>query len=306
MNQRLNVEFESDGTTCRAWLYLPKTPVPAPVIVMAHGFGGIREMRLDAFAEQFSQAGYACLVFDYRHFGASDGQPRQLLDITRQLTDWAAAIAHVRGRTDVDSSRITLWGSSFSAGHVLRTAARVPGITAVIAQCPFTDGTASILAMDRLHALKVGLRGVIDTVAGILGRTPLMLPIVGAPGSTAMMTAPDAQPAMAAMVPEGVLWRNEVAARVALQVLRYRPGRDAANVRCPLLLAVCSNDSVAPADATLAHGRLAPRGEIKTYPYGHFDIYNGPAFDRVIADELEFLRRHLPIDPASTHVVKQP
>lgn len=63
MNQRLNVEFESDGTTCRAWLYLPKTPVPAPVIVMAHGFGGIREMRLDAFAEQFSQAGYACLVF---------------------------------------------------------------------------------------------------------------------------------------------------------------------------------------------------------------------------------------------------
>ena len=60
MNQRLNVEFASDGTTCRAWLYLPKKTVPAPVIVMAHGFGGIREMRLDAFADRFSQAGYAC------------------------------------------------------------------------------------------------------------------------------------------------------------------------------------------------------------------------------------------------------
>ncbi|MGX9145996.1 hypothetical protein [Mesorhizobium sp. 128a] len=48
---------------------------------MAHGLGGIKEMRLDAFAERFSDAGYACLVFDYRNFGASEGAPRQLLDI---------------------------------------------------------------------------------------------------------------------------------------------------------------------------------------------------------------------------------
>ncbi|WP_332394589.1 hypothetical protein [Ralstonia sp. 1B3] len=32
-------------------------------------------MRLDAFAERFSDAGYACLVFDYRNFGASEGAP---------------------------------------------------------------------------------------------------------------------------------------------------------------------------------------------------------------------------------------
>lgn len=49
------------------------------MLVMAHGLGGVRQMRLDAFAERFSSAGYRCLVFDYRHFGASAGEPRQLL-----------------------------------------------------------------------------------------------------------------------------------------------------------------------------------------------------------------------------------
>ena len=46
---------------------------------MAHGFSGVREQRLDAYAERFAQAGLAVLVFDYRHFGASGGEPRQLL-----------------------------------------------------------------------------------------------------------------------------------------------------------------------------------------------------------------------------------
>jgi hypothetical protein len=36
------------------------------------------------------------LAFDYRHFGDSDGTPRQLLDIAHQLEDWQAAIAYAR------------------------------------------------------------------------------------------------------------------------------------------------------------------------------------------------------------------
>lgn len=57
------------------------------MIVMAHGLGGTRRMRLTAFAERFVAEGYACLVFDYRYFGDSEGQPRQLLDIKSQLED---------------------------------------------------------------------------------------------------------------------------------------------------------------------------------------------------------------------------
>jgi cephalosporin-C deacetylase-like acetyl esterase len=85
MANRLDVEFPSDGQLCRAWLYLPEGTGKYPVVVMGHGLGCIREMGLNAFVEHFCAEGYAVLAFDYRHFGASEGEPRQLLDIKRQL-----------------------------------------------------------------------------------------------------------------------------------------------------------------------------------------------------------------------------
>ena len=297
MTTRHDVEFTSADAVCRAWLYIPQSPDPRPIILMAHGFGGIRQMRLDAFAEQFTRAGYACLVFDYRHFGASDGEPRQFLNIKRQLADWAAAIRFARARDDVDGSRIILWGSSFSGGHVITTAARDAGISAAIAQCPFTDGVTSVLAMPRVTALKAGARALIDLTASQFGKGPVLLPVVGPPGSTAVMTAPDALPAMLAMVPNGVPWRNEVAARVALEVLTYRPGRTAARVQCPVLFGICDADTVTPADTTLRYANTAPRAEVRLYPEGHFDIYLGDAFERTVSDQIDFLHRHVPVNP---------
>ena len=73
-------------------------------------------MRLDAYAERFCAAGYACLVFDYRNFGDSEGQPRQLLDIGMQLADWAAAMAYAQTPGAIDQKRIGLWGTSFGGG----------------------------------------------------------------------------------------------------------------------------------------------------------------------------------------------
>lgn len=63
---------------------------------MAHGLGGTREMRLDEYAERFAAAGYACFLFDYRNFGASDGNKRQLINVRMQLEDWESAIEHVK------------------------------------------------------------------------------------------------------------------------------------------------------------------------------------------------------------------
>src|SRR5690349_20947540 len=131
---RTDATFESGGWRCAAWVYEPEGEGPFPCVVLAHGWTGVREQRLDAFAERFASAGLAALVFDYRHFGASEGEPRQLLDIGRQHEDWVAAIAYARTRGDVDPDRIALWGSSFSGGHVVSVAARDRRIAAVVAQ----------------------------------------------------------------------------------------------------------------------------------------------------------------------------
>ena len=88
---RKDVEFLSQGTRCRAWHY--PTATPQACIVMAHGLGGTRDAGLEPYAQRFADAGFAVLLFDYRHFGASDGEPRQLLSVSKQLQDWRAAIS---------------------------------------------------------------------------------------------------------------------------------------------------------------------------------------------------------------------
>ena len=128
MGRREDVQFTCGDDRISAWLYRPEGDSgPAPLLVMAHGLGAVRTMRLDAYAERFSDAGYACLVFDYRNFGDSEGQPRQLLDVGMQLADWAAAVAYGRTIAGIDPGRIGLWGTSFGGGHVIATAARLPG-----------------------------------------------------------------------------------------------------------------------------------------------------------------------------------
>lgn len=295
MTTREDVTFTSQGTSIGAWLYRPDVDGDVPVLVMAHGLGGVREMRLDAFAERFAEAGYACLVFDYRHFGASDGEPRQLLSVGRQRQDWRAAVAYARTLDGVDPRRVVLWGSSFSGGHVIAVGADDAQVAAIVSQCPYTDGLASTLAVPPLTSVRVTLRAVRDLVGSWLRRKPVLVPLAGHPGEVALMTAPDAYPGYVSIAPEDGGFRNEVAARVALQIAMGRPGRRAKALQCPALFVVCDRDTVAPARATRRHVARAPQGEIVSRDTGHFDIYVGDEFERTVRDELEFLRRVVPV-----------
>ena len=97
VSEREDVGFRSHGARCAAWLYRPAGDGPHPCVILAHGFGGTREARLWAYAERFRDAGIAALVFDYRHFGDSEGEPRQLIDIRRQL-EFGAGLGVARWR----------------------------------------------------------------------------------------------------------------------------------------------------------------------------------------------------------------
>lgn len=295
---REEVTFPSGETECAAWLYTPDREGPArpgPIIVMAHGLGGVKEQRLDAFAERFVAAGYACLVFDYRYFGESRGKPRQLLDIPSQRADWKAAIAFARDLASVDPDRVVVWGSSFGGGHVIVTAAQDNRLAAAIAQCPFTDGLASARTTGFIPLLKVSALAVRDAVGARLGRAPVMVATYGPPGSTALMNAPDAVAGMQALAPPGQTYPKDVAARIALQIATNAPGRYAKHIDCPLLVTICQHDTVAPAKQTARHTAKAPSVETLTYETGHFDIYVGEWFNAVVADQIDFLQRHVPV-----------
>ena len=118
---REDIEFGAEGVTLRGWFYRPKDASgEVPCVVMAHGFSATKEMHLDDYAEVFSAAGLACVVYDNRGFGASDaapGKPRQEIDPWEQVRDYQHAITYAQSRPEIDAARIAVWGSSYSGAH---------------------------------------------------------------------------------------------------------------------------------------------------------------------------------------------
>jgi fermentation-respiration switch protein FrsA (DUF1100 family) len=292
--RRLDVAFPSGGDECRAWLFMPDAERP-PLVILGHGLGATREFGLEPYARRFADAGIAALAFTYRHFGDSGGQPRQLLDIERQLADWAAALDYVRRVEGIDSARIALWGTSFGGGHVIEAAARDGAVAAVVSQCPFTDGLAATRAASPRSFARAVVPALRDELARVRNKPPVLVPLVGPHGSAALMTSPDSEPGYRALIPPDAHFENGVSARFINRVGLYRPGRSARKVTAPILFCICDKDAVAPAETALSYAATAPRGEVKRYPVGHFDIYLAEPFKHAVRDQTEFLVRHLEV-----------
>jgi pimeloyl-ACP methyl ester carboxylesterase len=270
-----------------AWHYAPEQATAC--VVMAHGFSAVREQALPSFAEQIAAAGIAVVLFDYRGFGASGGELRQVMDIGAQLDDWRTAIAWARERY----AQVGLFGSSFAGGHVIGLGASEPGIAAIVAQCPLTDGPASALLMPKGTATRLSRIAVQDALGARVGRRPRLVPAVGRPGELAFLTSPDSASGFAEMTPPESNWRNLIAARIGLQTLRYRPGAKAAEIPCPILLCVCEHDRLCAPKPAMKVAEKAPQGELVRYPVGHFALYQGEWFERAVTRQVEFLARHL-------------
>jgi pimeloyl-ACP methyl ester carboxylesterase len=263
---------------------------------MAHGFGATMDSGLLPFAEAFADAGLDVLLFDYRSFGNSTGEPRQFAWPPRHREDYKAAVDFARGLDGVDPDRIVLWGTSWSGGHVVYVASEDPRIAAVITQTPDLDGVATLRHIGQYAGIGQQLRltvlGVRDAVRMLRGQEPLMIPAVGRPGELAGMSTEESEPGMRAIA--GPTWRNEVTGRAVFAEWTNRAITRMDSLLCPILVAIADRDSVAPsAAARAAAWRAKGRVEVREYPCLHFDIYLGEWRERTIADQLHFLRRHL-------------
>jgi pimeloyl-ACP methyl ester carboxylesterase len=110
----------------------------------------------------------------------------------------------------------------------------------------------------------------------------------------ALLTTPDAQDSGPALNADNRYpdWRQAVAARAALQVSLYRPGRSAGRVRCPLLVVVCDQDQSALAAPAVRAARRAPHADLLRLPGGHYAPFLDQ-HEQTVDAELAFLFRHL-------------
>ncbi|WP_197378752.1 alpha/beta hydrolase [Mycolicibacterium mengxianglii] len=294
------IRFDSDGTSCAGWHFKASGdaltgPGGRPVLVMAHGFGGTKDSGLQPFAEQFAAAGIEVLAFDYRGFGASDGEPRQQISITRQVHDYEAAVTVAQRLHGVDANRVVLWGSSLSGGHVIRVGAGREDVIAVIAMTPLTNslatGRAVMAQYNVLTALRSTLNGVVSRVEVARGRRPVMMPLVSRPGGAGALALDGAYDSYVSLA--GPTWRNEVDAAVGLELAMIKTKAHAKALRGKLLVQIADFDRYVPADAvakTAEHGR----GQVHRYPCDHFDVWPGHDwFDKACGDQVRFLERVL-------------
>jgi uncharacterized protein len=292
---REKVSFTSGGTECAAWHY---PGANGACVIMTGGFGVTKEPGTDRFARRLHGAGFTVLAFDYRHQGESGGQPRQVARVREQLDDWQAAIGFAAGLPGVDPDQLAIWSFSASGGHIFRVAARNPRLGAAIAQTPNADCLAAARSAARyqrpLALLRFTGRGLLDAAGSLAGRPPRLVPLAAPPGTVALLTTPDAQDGDRALNPGRRYpdWQQAIAARSALRIAFYRPGRYASRVRCPLLVLVCDQDRSALAGPAVRAAQRAPRAELVHLAGGHYAPFLD-AHEQAVEAEVSFLRRHL-------------
>lgn len=285
---KVTMGFESAGERCSGWLYHPDRPAEPPVVVMAGGLAGERSFGLPAYAERLAEAGYAVFLFDYRNHGDSDGDPRNLVSPSRQRTDWEAAVESVRGRNDLDTTRLVLWGTDIGGGHALDVAAADPRVRAVVAQTPVLSGRDLLSTRGLGFVVKSVLSGVRDRLQSLL-TDPHTVPVAGDPEEFALVSTPGARRGYLDTVPTDSDWDNETPARSLLNLVRFSAGDDLESVACPVLVVGGTRDDVVPVDGVESAADALSNATFLRLPTGHFDVYEGDGRDSVVGHGLAFL-----------------
>ncbi|MFA5321362.1 MAG: alpha/beta hydrolase [Smithella sp.] len=291
--KKIKSDFLSKGIRCDGDLYLPEGVNNPPVVIMAHGLSAVKAFRIPAFAERFVGKGMAAFLFDYRTFGQSDGEPRHLLNPFHHVQDWLAAIDHVRNLPQVDTTRIALWGTSFSGGHVIIAAAGDGGITAVVSQVPFVSGFSSIRLKSVPDIILATCYGIVDYIRTVFSLSPHYSPAIAHPGSFAAMNTEESYPGFRSIIPDSSNWENKMTSRAFILLAFYNPMSYAKKVKAPVLLIGGKNDSLVPFAAVNKTAKILPNCEFVALESNHFEPYTGARFEQSIKIQIDFLERKL-------------
>ncbi|MBU8867812.1 alpha/beta hydrolase [Paenarthrobacter sp. MMS21-TAE1-1] len=263
---------------------------------MAHGWGMVSGGDLEDYAGAIVGAGLAALTFDFRHLGASEGEPRQDIDPYRQIEDYRAAISYVRTRPEVEGERIGVWGSSYSGGHALVTAAIDRRVRCVVAQVPTISGWQA--AQQRVSVGDLAAQREWFTrdrearFAGAKGQTITM--ISADPSEKVAYPGEESYDYMSAQGKICPNWRNEVSVRSLELARTYEPGAYIERIApTPLLMIIADADTTTPTGLQQnAYQRAYHPKRLLLVPGGHYSVYT-EHFEETSKAAAEWFGRHL-------------
>ncbi|KAF1827028.1 dienelactone hydrolase [Dissoconium aciculare CBS 342.82] len=292
------ITFTSGGTEIVGYHWAPSdVSTLAPVVIIAHGLGGLQTSRLQPYAERFSAIGYHAITFDYRYWGQSQGYPRNIIDVKSQQEDYSAAADYVGNLTGADPSRVVLWGTSLSGGHVLELGARLPKLAAVIAQVPHVNGLATVGQLPPASLPGLIAAGLSDSGRALTNSTPLYVPTANRTGEFGALTQAGAYEGYQFIQANPPAPGNVFPARFVLQLPTFSPDTTAYKSTHPTFIGIGLTDNVVSPNATLALSRRFKTATVRNYTLaGHFDIYpTKPYYEQNVADQIAFLQANVPV-----------
>ena len=297
--ERRDVTFPSQGLKCAAWYYVPTGMKPGekrPAIVMAHGYSGVKELYLDNYADKFADAGFVVLVFDYRHLGASEGEPRQQIFWYDQIKDYRNAITWVSMQPEVDAARIGVWGTSYSGGHVMHLAAFDKRVKAVVSQVPVSNVWESYFAALPAEAIaNISAWHAQARTERMKTGNVMYFPVVAPEGQPSVLPQPEFYQWIMEGSKRAPRWENRVSVESLETGMDYDPTAFIHLISpTPLLMVIASDDILTPtADEKKAFERAREPKKLVVVPGRHFDGYHGPKHMQFFTPQLEWFQQHL-------------
>lgn len=285
---RRDVSFQSDGVTLRGWLYVPEGlgESKAPAIVMANAITAVKEITLPLYAERFCHAGYVVLVFDYRYYGSSDGEPRNHLVPHDQLQDLRDAISWLRAQPEVDKDNVGGWGVSIGGVHMLHLGAYDRRLKAVVSVATGLNSQEAMMGATALQGLITFINGDRDTRQRSGARATYM-PAVAPTGGQAAMPLQEAYDfytqAMNTYAPK---YENRITIESVEHLLSYHGDVSAHLISPTALLMIHGEKDLIPVDAVReVLSRAKEPKKLVVYDCLHTDLYNREPYVTYAANE---------------------
>jgi fermentation-respiration switch protein FrsA (DUF1100 family) len=294
--RRAKIQTE-DGTILRAYLHSPG-PNAHPGIIMCPGFGGVKP-HIDAYAALFAKAGFAVLNYDQRGFGTSEGTPRQELDVYKQLSDFRDAITFAETQPEFDAKQgFGVWGSSFSGGLALITAANDPRVRCVVAQIPNVSGHRNAkLLYSPEQIQEIRSRAEIDRADRLAGGEPTTVPMFSDdPNELCAFPGPIPEEYREAI--ESGIWNNQTTIRSLENFIEFEPAGWVPYVTPkPLLMIIAEHDRCTFTEVQREVYQATPEPKkLLTFDGGHFDAYT-TFFEQTAHPARDWFVEHLGVSP---------
>lgn len=287
---RHDTTFHSDGCKLAAHLYLPEpTGTPVPGIVLCHGFAGVKELLLPPFADYFCSSGFAVLAFDYRGFGAIEGEAGRIIP-EYQVRDIGNAISFMQSREEVDTSRIGLWGSSLGGANAIAAAARDDRVKCLCVQLTFGSGhrmvTGNQTPEEQTKFNETILRMLRKRAA--TGKE-LMVPL------HKVLSDEQSKRFFEEQVSTFSALTIKVPFLTIAETMLCNPEALLPDLHIPLHITAAGNDLVNPPEESrhLFAAANEPKELLMVDGAGHYEVYQGEAFKEVARQQAEWFGRYL-------------